>query len=132
MEIIGIGTDIIECVRIRRMIDRHGEMFLTRVFSEHEIVTCQSRKRSTEHFASRWAAKEAVLKCLGTGMVKGLSLTEIEVRNDPSGQPKIVLYGAARDLAQSRDITQILIAISHCRTYAVAFATAVCHVSDED
>jgi holo-[acyl-carrier protein] synthase len=132
MDIIGIGTDIVECVRIRRMIDKHGELFLARVFTEQEIAACHSRKRSTEHFAAHWAAKQAVLKCLSTGLVKGICLTEIEVRNDPKGQAKIALYGATRELAQNQQITEILISISHCRLYAIAYATAVCHVGEEE
>ena len=72
MEILGIGTEIVECLRIGRMIERHGERFLTRIYTERETVFCQSRRRSREHFAERWAAKEAILKCFGTGWRKGL------------------------------------------------------------
>jgi holo-[acyl-carrier protein] synthase len=125
MEIIGIGTDIIECVRIRRMIERHGELFLARVFTEQEILYCRARKRSTEHFAGRWAAKEAVLKSLGTGMTHGLCWNEIEVCNDTSGQPQIELCGGTRELAEKLRATEILISISHCRSYATAYATAL-------
>ena len=62
MEILGIGTDIIECPRIGKMIEQHGELFLRRVYTEREIRYCQSRKHAIEHFAGRWAAKEAILK----------------------------------------------------------------------
>ena len=82
MEIVGIGTDIVECVRIARMIERHGELFLTRVYTDREIRYCRARRRATEHFAGRWAAKEAVLKCLGSGWRKGLCWTDMEVRNE--------------------------------------------------
>ncbi len=125
MQILGVGTDIIECIRIGRLIDRHGEAFLTRVFTEREISYCQSRKNATEHFAGRFAAKEAVLKCLGTGMIKGLCWTEIEVRNEQSGKPKIVIQGAAREFARRLKISDFLISISHCRSYATAFVTAI-------
>ncbi len=125
MEIVGIGTDIVECVRVGRMIERHGELFLTRVFTEREIRYCQSRLRATEHFSGRWAAKEAILKCLGTGWRKGLCWTDLEVRNDPSGQPRVLLCGAAKDVAQQRKINDILVSISHCRAYATAHAVAV-------
>ena len=67
MNVIGIGTDIVECLRIAKMIDRHGELFISRVYTKNEIRYCQSRKQSTQHFAGRWAAKEAILKALGTG-----------------------------------------------------------------
>ena len=63
--IIGIGTDIIECLRIAQMIERHGELFINRVYTPHEIQYCQSRKFATQHFAGRWAAKEAILKAIG-------------------------------------------------------------------
>ena len=71
MDIVGIGTDIVECLRIGRMIEQHGEVFLTRVYTEREIHYCQARKNATEHFAGRWAAKEAILKCLGSGWSRG-------------------------------------------------------------
>jgi holo-[acyl-carrier protein] synthase len=125
MEIVGVGTDIIECVRIGQLIDRHGEIFLTRVFTEREISYCQARRNATEHFAGRFAAKEAVLKCLGTGMAKGLCWTEIEVRNDPSGQPRVLIHGATRELTARLRIRDFLISISHCRAYATAYATAI-------
>src|SRR5262249_44512819 len=125
MEIVGIGTDIVECLRIARMIEEHGEIFLTRVFTEREIRYCQSRKRATEHFAGRWAAKEAILKCLGTGWRRGMCWTELEIRNDDLGKPKVYLCGVARDLAEGLGISEVLLSISHCRTYATAYATAV-------
>jgi holo-[acyl-carrier protein] synthase len=125
MEIVGIGTDIVECLRIRRMIDRYGELFLTRVFTDREVRYCQRSKHATEHFAGRWAAKEAVLKCLGTGWSKGLCWTDIEVCNEPSGQPHVRLHATTRDFARSRGIGEVLISISHCRAYATAYALAV-------
>jgi holo-[acyl-carrier protein] synthase len=125
MHIVGIGTDIVEVVRVAHMIDRHGEMFLTRVFTAGEIRYCRARRKSNEHFAARFAAKEAVLKCLGTGMAKGLSWTEIEVCNETRGQPSIKVHGATRDLAQNKRVREFLISLSHCRNYATAFATAV-------
>jgi holo-[acyl-carrier protein] synthase len=125
MEIVGLGTDIVECLRIGRMIQQHGELFLTRVYTEREIRYCQARKHATEHFAGRWAAKEAVLKCLGTGWRRGICWTDLEVRNEPNGQPRVVLCGAARDQAQSLHISEILLTLSHCRAYATATAIAV-------
>ena len=125
MDILGIGTDIVDCVRIRRMIDHYGEQFLTRVYTEREVRYCQRSKHATEHFAGRWAAKEAVLKCLGTGWRKGLCWTDIEVCNDPSGRPRIRLHAATRDFARSLGISEVMISISHCRAYATAYALAV-------
>ena len=125
MEIVGIGTDIVECLRIGRMVEQHGELFLNRVYTEREVRYCQGRKRAVEHFAGRWAAKEAILKCLGSGWRKGLCWTDIEVRNDPSGKPVVLLCGAAKESAQQLRITDILLSISHCRAYATAHAVAV-------
>ena len=125
MEIIGIGTDIVECLRVGRMIERHGELFLTRVFTEREVRYCQGRTRATEHFAAFWAAKEAILKCLGTGWHRGMVWTDMEVRVEPAGRPRVLLCGAAKDLAQTLRINDILITLAHCRAYATAYALAV-------
>jgi len=125
MAIVGIGTDIVECLRIGRMIERHGELFLTRVYTDREIHYCQERKRAIEHFAGRWAAKEAVLKCLGTGWRRGIAWTDLEIRNDPAGKPHVLVCGAAKEIAQTLHIADVLISISHCRAYATAYAIAV-------
>lgn len=125
MEIVGIGTDIVECLRIGRMIEQYGELFLMRVYTEREIRYCQTRKHATEHFAGRWAAKEAIFKCLGTGWRRGLCWTDIEVRNDPGGKPQVLMCGAAKDQAQRLRISDILLTIAHCRAYATAYAIAV-------
>ena len=124
MDVLGIGTDIVECVRIRRMIEKHGELFLSRVFTDREMRYCQRSKNATEHFAGRWAAKEAVLKCLGTGWSKGLCWTDIEVVNDPAGKPAVTLHAATREHADRLGIREVMISISHCRAYAVAYALA--------
>jgi holo-[acyl-carrier protein] synthase len=125
MDIVGIGTDIVECLRIGRLIEQHGELFLTRVFTQREIHYCQNRKNATEHFAGRWAAKEAILKCLGTGWSKGMCWTDLEVRNDFQGAPQVHMCGAVKEYAQQLRITNILLSISHCRAYATAYALAV-------
>ena len=125
MEIFGIGTDIIECPRIGKMIEHHGELFLRRVYTEREIRYCQARKHAIEHFAGRWAAKEAILKAMGTGRSHGISWTNVEVRNGQDGRPQVLVCGAARETAVERGIGNILISISHCRTYATAYALAL-------
>ncbi len=125
MGIVGIGTDIIECPRIAQMIERHGELFLERVFTPLEIEYCHRRKAAIQHYAGRWAAKEAVLKALGTGWSRGIKWVDIEVRNEMGGAPRILLAGAACDVAAERRIAQMLISISHCRNYATAYAVAV-------
>ncbi len=121
MDIVGIGTDIVECLRIGRMIEQHGELFLARVYTEREIRECQAKKKSLEHFAGRWAAKEAVLKALGTGWRRGLSFTDIEVQSEELVQ----LLGAARDLAEQLHVVTVHLSIAHCRAYATAYAVAL-------
>jgi holo-[acyl-carrier protein] synthase len=132
MIIIGIGTDIVECVRIGKMIEEHGEMFLTRVFTAPEIRYCQSRKRAMEHFAGRWAAKEAILKCLKTGWQKGMCWTDIEVGNNQDGAPHVSLSGAVGERADELGITEFHLSISHCRAYATAQAIAVAGTTPVD
>src|SRR4051795_4529334 len=105
MDIVGIGTDIVECLRVGRMIEQHGELFLTRVYIDREIRYCQGRKRAIEHFAARWAAKEAILKSLGSGWRRGLCWTELEIRNDTTGKPHVLLCGAVRELAQALQVS---------------------------
>ncbi len=131
MNILGIGTDIIECLRIAQMIERHGELFIRRVYTEHEIGYCSTKKASTQHYAGRWAAKEAVLKVLGTGWKRGISWRDIEVRNKPSGAPTITLYAGARDVAEQLGIQKLHISISHCRSHATASSVAEGIVSPE-
>jgi len=125
LNVLGIGTDIVECLRIAQMIERHGELFINRVYTPHEIRYCQSRKQATQHFAGRWAAKEAILKALGTGWRRGISWRDIEVRNDQSGRPVVGLRGGARDIVEQRGIREMLVSISHCRSHATAYALAL-------
>ncbi len=125
MSLLGIGTEIVECPRIGRMIEQHGELFLRRVYTDREIRHCQSRKHAIEHFAGHWAAKEAILKALGSGWTRGVLWTDLEVRILPSGTPQVVLGGGAREAAIQRGVGSMLLSISHCRTYATATAAAL-------
>lgn len=123
--IIGLGTDIVEIVRIGRMVERHGELFLNRVYTPDEVRYCQRRKESYQHFAGRWAAKEAVMKTLGTGFVRGIHWRDIEVGSLRSGRPVILLHGGAREFSQTMGVRDMLITISHCRAYATATSIAL-------
>jgi holo-[acyl-carrier protein] synthase len=125
MEIVGIGTEIVECVRIARMIEAHGELFLGRVYTDWEVRYCRARKHSTEHFAGLWAAKEAIIKSLGTGWRRGQFWREIEVRNGTDGGHQVHVCGTAKEHAQTLRVADILLSISHCRAYATAQAIAV-------
>ncbi len=125
MRIVGIGTDISETQRIARMIERHGDVFLNRVYTAREIAYCQQRKASTEHYTGRWCAKEAVLKALGTGWSRGIRWRDLEIHNDLTGKPRIRMEGVAAEIAHQLGIDEILISISHCRTHATAYALAI-------
>jgi holo-[acyl-carrier protein] synthase len=131
MKIVGIGTDIIECPRIGKMVENHGELFLRRVYTDREIRYCQSRRHAIEHFAGLWAAKEAIMKALGTGWSQGLSWTDIEVRQGRNGQARVLVCGMAKDEAIRRGVGDILLSISHCRTYATAYAMAIGKTTSE-
>lgn len=122
--ILGIGTDIIETLRIAQMIERHGELFIRRVYTEHEIAYCSDKKAATQHYAGRWAAKEAVLKALGTGWAKGISWRDVEIRHKPGGGPVATLHGGARQVLERLEICHMHVSISHCRSHAIAYAIA--------
>jgi holo-[acyl-carrier protein] synthase len=124
-DIIGIGTDITECLRIARMIERHGELFIDRVYTPDEIAYCQKRRQSTQHFTGRWAAKEAILKAIGTGWRRGISWRDMEIRNDSSGKPVVAIRGGVQEVVEQLGVREILVSISHCHTHATAVAIAV-------
>jgi holo-[acyl-carrier protein] synthase len=124
MAIIGIGTDITECLRIARMIERHGDLFINRVYTPEEIRYCQNRKQATQHFTGRWAAKEAILKALGTGWRRGISWLDMEIRNEPGGKPVVAVRGGVKEVVEQLGIERLLVSISHCRTHATAIAIA--------
>lgn len=117
--IFGVGTDLIEVERLEALAAR-GSEYLQKIFTTFEMDYCEHHGRRAEHYAARFAAKEAFLKALGTGLRDGLSFTEIEVRNDELGKPFIQLYGKAQDRIRSQDITHISISLSHVREIAVA------------
>jgi holo-[acyl-carrier protein] synthase len=124
MAIVGTGIDIVECLRIAQMIERHGELFITRVYTDAEIEYCTARKAATQHYSGRWAAKEAVLKALGTGWRRGISWRDIEIRNDRKGAPMVNLRAGARDVMEKAGIRKLHVSISHCRSFAVAHVVA--------
>lgn len=122
MKIVSHGIDMVDCQRLMDSVARHGDRFLQRVYTEAELAYCRGRKREIEHLAGRFAAKEAVLKVLGTGWKAGISWTDIEVRNEPSGKPRVNLSGRCRQIADELELGEILISISHIGTHAIASA----------
>lgn len=123
--IVGLGTDIVEIERVASMIERHQAAFVDRVFTPAEVEYCSSKKHSAQHFAGRWAAKEAAMKALGTGFITGIHWHDFEVLPQRSGAPKLTLSGGAADHAKSLGIDEMLITMSHCKAYATATAIGV-------
>ena len=114
-----IGIDIIEIARIKGAIARWDERFLRRVFTETEI---KSYHRKPASLAARFAAKEAVIKALGT-TASGIKLTDIEILSQPGGQPLLRLHGRAQRQAEYLDMAELAVSLSHCKEYAIAMVT---------
>ncbi len=115
-----VGIDTIEIPRVRRVLERYGERFLKRVFTPEEVAFCRGR---VPELAARFAAKEAVMKALGTG-VRGIGWREIEVLPDGRGKPLVYLYGSAKDRAKEMGLEGIDISLTLERQYAVASVVA--------
>ncbi|MBN2445793.1 MAG: holo-ACP synthase [Phycisphaerae bacterium] len=125
MSVIAHGIDIVECARIGRMWEDHGDRFVDRLYTPAEREHCLNCKTPIERLSGRFAAKEAILKVLGTGLRGGLRWVEMEILPDALGAPVVTLHGAAEQLARSRGIERVLISISHTRQHATASAIGV-------
>jgi holo-[acyl-carrier protein] synthase len=126
MPILGHGIDLVEVARICRIFQEHGQHFLDRVYTPAEQQYCSANpKRYFEHLAGRFAAKEAVLKALGTGWSGGIAWTDVEVTRDSHGRPGIRLSGQCARIAAERRITHWLISLSHIGTHATASAIGI-------
>lgn len=122
--IIGVGTDIIEIERIKQAVERGGRRFLERVFTSGERALCEARRDRFACYAARFAAKEAVLKAMGTGLA-GCRWVDVEVDRSSEGRPEILLHREAAEQAKEKGIAVVLISLSHDRDRALAFALAV-------
>ncbi|NNJ26532.1 holo-ACP synthase [Alienimonas chondri] len=120
--IVGLGTDIIECDRIAALIERHGESFTHRVFTEAERAYCDRHKNSAQNYAGRWAAKEAAMKALGTGFVPPVRWHDFEILPQRSGAPVMTVTGGAASVLKDRggSVEGVMVTISHCKAYATA------------
>ncbi len=127
MATLGIGTTIVECVRIANMIERHGEQFLLRVYTGPEIDRCVESANAAQMFATRWAAKEATLKAMNCYRQQ-IMWTDIEVITDRKSGPTISLSGRAKEWAEQHGIETLHISLAACRTHATAYVVA----TDED
>ncbi|MBS1798359.1 MAG: holo-ACP synthase [Acidobacteria bacterium] len=123
--VLGVGTDLIEITRIEESIAQFGERFLARVFTPGEIAYCRMKtKKSAESFAARFAAKEAGAKALGTGISRGVSWKELEVRREPGERPTLHLSGRAAERARAMGIRRLALSLSHSRDVALAVVIA--------
>jgi holo-[acyl-carrier protein] synthase len=120
MSVLGIGVDLVECARIERSLDRFGEKFLRRVFTESEIEYSMSMKCPARHLAARFAGKEAVAKAFGTGIGKAMGWRNIDIRKKKSGEPFLVFSGPAQEVATKRGVVSALITLSHTDHHAMA------------
>ncbi|HVQ76869.1 MAG TPA: holo-ACP synthase [Candidatus Binatia bacterium] len=116
----GIGVDLAQIPRMRRVLERWEERFLQRVFTEREIAYCRRRRDPVPHLAARFAAKEAVLKALGTGLQMGVNWREIEVCRERGQAPTVVLSGRCRALAEALGAERVLVSLTHDGDYALA------------
>jgi len=118
--IVGTGIDLAEVPRIREVIERHGERFLKRIFTEGEIQYCESKANRVERYAARFAAKEAGMKAIGTGWNHGVRWRDIEVARKPGGRPTLLLHGKAAEFAAKLGATNIALSLTHTAEQAFA------------
>ncbi len=129
-EVKGVGVDLAQITRMRRAVERWDERFLRRVFTEGELAYCRRRRDPIPHLAARFAAKEATLKALGTGLRMGVNWRELEVRRERGQAPTMVLTGRSRAIALARGGSRVLLSLTHDGDYAIAQALLVGDLPD--
>ena len=118
--IVGTGIDIAEVPRVAEAIERYGQRFLQRIFTEGEIRYCESKANRVERYAARFAAKEAGMKALGTGWNHGVRWRDIEVRRQAGGRPTLEFHGKAGEFASNMGVTNIALSLTHTAEEAMA------------
>ena len=129
MELVAHGIDLVDCPRIEEMMKRHGERFVKRVFTAAEQAYAEAKKNKIEKLAGRFAAKEAILKLMGTGWRGKIAWTDIEIINNAAGQPEVTLDGEVRKIAEGLGIRHISVSITHTANFAIASAVALAEKS---
>lgn len=129
-EVKGIGVDLAQISRLRRVVERWSDRFLRRVFTEAEIAYCRQRRDPIPHLAARFAAKEATLKALGTGLSMGVNWRELEVRRERGQAPTMVLTGRSESIARAKGASRVLLSLTHDGDYAMAQAMLVGDLPD--
>ena len=117
--IFGTGTDIIEVVRVDNHISKNNG-FREKIFTEREIKYCESKKNKGQHYAARFAAKEAFFKAIGTGWRNGMAFNEIEILNNELGKPEIILHGKTKEYSKQQEINNIHVSLSHIKDFVNA------------
>jgi holo-[acyl-carrier protein] synthase len=125
MKIIAHGIDLVDRPRIKQMVQRHGQRFLNRVYTPKEQQYAESHRDKIEKLAGRFAAKEAVLKLMGTGWIGKIAWTDIEIVNNSAGQPEVTITGEVERIAEKLGITHISVSITHTANFAIASAIAL-------
>ena len=118
--LIGTGVDLIEIERIAQSIERYGDRFLRRIYTDREIAYCSRKRASAESFAARFAAKEAGAKALGTGISRGVTWNEFQIERQPGGRPILELHGRAALLADELGVKTISLSLTHTANLAMA------------
>jgi holo-[acyl-carrier protein] synthase len=118
--IVGTGIDITEVSRIAAAITRFGDRFLQRVYTPREIKYCQSKRNASERFAARFAAKEAAMKAIGTGLRRGVTWQDVEVGHEPGGRPTIIFTGKAAEFADRLGAKRVALSLTHIADTAMA------------
>ncbi len=122
--IVSVGVDVVEVARVQRLLEEQRDHFLGRIYTPAERTYCLDKARPGEHLAARFAAKEAVMKCLGTGWSAGVNFCDVEVQRSSTGELAVALTGGALEVSRGRGIQRIHLSLSHTAEQAVAFAVA--------
>lgn len=125
MDIIGIGTQVMECARVRGLIDQHAEAFLKQVYTDREVAFCNGKKQTTEQFTALWAAKEAVFRALGTTWKRGMNWADVEIVSEGGSSPEAVVTGPTREVMAVRGANRVMVTMAFCRAFATATAIAL-------
>src|SRR5689334_22101360 len=122
MEIIGLGSQVMDCARVKKLIDQHGESVLQQVYTDREVRHCNSKKQTTEQFTALWAAKEAVFRALGTTWKRGMNWTDVEIVCENGNPPLVEVNGPTRELMTAKGITHIMLTMAFSRAFGTATA----------
>ncbi|MCU0702931.1 MAG: holo-ACP synthase [Fimbriiglobus sp.] len=125
MNIVGIGTHILDCPRVRKLIDTHAEKFIEEVYTPEEAAYCRDRSHSTEFYAGIWAAKEAVFRSLGMKWKRGVDWRDVVIECVSAIEPKVTVRGPTAERMAARGATRVMVSFSYSRMFATATAIAI-------